>query len=108
MEIFLAVHDPTSLNAQGADVGTQYRSAVFVHSDKQREVVNRLLKGAQEQFRKPIVTEVSTLGVFYEAEDYHQRYFENNPEAGYCRAVVAPKVQKVRKLLQTHNASSAN
>lgn len=100
MEIFLVVHDPTSLNAQGGDVGTQYRSAVFVHSDQQRDAVKTLLAKAQMQYTKPIVTEVSALGGFYEAEDYHQRYFENNPEAGYCRAVVAPKVQKVRKLLQ--------
>lgn len=99
MEIFLVVHDPTSLNAQGADVGTQYRSAVFVHSDAQRDAVKALLAKAQKQFTKPIVTEVSPLGVFYEAEDYHQRYFENNPKAGYCQAVVAPKVRKVRKLL---------
>jgi len=99
MEIFLVVHDPTSLNAQGADVGTQYRSAVFVNSDAQREAVKALLAKAQKQFTKPIVTDVSPLGGFYEAEDYHQRYFANNPEAGYCRGVVAPKVQKVRKLL---------
>jgi len=100
MEIFLMVHDPTSLNAQGGDVGTQYRSAVFVHSDQQRDAVKALLAKAQIQYTKPIVTEVSALGVFYEAEDYHQRYFENNPEAGYCQAVVAPKLQKVRKLLK--------
>ncbi len=100
MEIFLVVHDPTSLNAQGGDVGTQYRSAVFVHSASQREAVKALLAKAQKQFTKPIVTEVSDLGVFYEAEDYHQRYFEINPDAGYCRAVIAPKIQKVRKLLE--------
>lgn len=100
MEIFLVVHDPTSLNAQGADVGTQYRSAVFVTSDQQRDAVKALLEKAQKAYTQPIVTEVSPLGVFYTAEDYHQRYFENNPNAGYCQAVVAPKVRKVEKLLK--------
>jgi len=99
MEIFLAVHDPTSLNAQGADKGTQYRSAVFVNSGAQREAVTALLAKAQPVFSRPIVTEVAPLTVFYAAEDYHQRYFENNPQAGYCRMVIAPKVRKVRDLL---------
>lgn len=99
MDIFLVVHDPTSLNAQGGDVGTQYRSAVFVHSDRQRDAIKALLAKAQASFPKPIVTEVAELGAFYEAEDYHQRYFESNPEAGYCRTVIAPKIRKVRDLL---------
>ncbi len=99
-EVFLAVHDPTSLNQQGADVGTQYRSAVFCTSERQRRDVAALLGKAQAEYRRKIVTEVSLLGVFYAAEDYHQRYFEKNPEAGYCQAVVAPKVKKVRKMLK--------
>ncbi len=99
-KIFLVVHDLTSLNAQGGDVGAQYRSSVFVHSDQQRDAMKALLGKAQSNFSKPIVTEVTALGDFYEAEDYHQRYFENNPEAGYCRSVIEPKIEKVRKLLK--------
>ncbi len=99
MDIFLVVHDPTSLNGQGADKGTQYRSSVFVNSNQQRAAVKALLEQAQQNYTRPIVTEVAPLGVFYAAEDYHQRYFENNPNAGYCQAVIAPKVRKVEKLL---------
>lgn len=99
-DIFLMVHDPTTLNRQGADVGTQYRSAVFYNSDAQRDAVKAILEKAQASYRDKIVTEVSALTVFYEAEDYHQQYFEQNPTGGYCSAVIAPKVQKVKKLLK--------
>ncbi len=100
MDLFLTVHDPTQLNRQGADVGTQYRSAVFCHSAEQRDSVKALLVAAQQLYGGKIVTEVSLLGVFYKAEDYHQEYFAKNPKVGYCRAVIAPKVEKARKLLQ--------
>ncbi len=100
MDIFLAVHDPTQLNRQGADIGTQYRSAVFYRSDEQRDAVKARLKEAQASYDQPIVTEISPLGAFYEAEDDHQQYFAVNPTAGYCRVVIAPKVDKVKRLLQ--------
>jgi peptide-methionine (S)-S-oxide reductase len=99
LEVFWSVHDPTTLNRQGADVGTQYRSVVFYHNDKQKELAehykNRLeVEGVWD---KPIVTEISPAEEFYVAEDYHQNYFENNPEQSYCSFVVAPKVDKFRK-----------
>ena len=100
IDIFLVIHDPTTLNAQGADVGTQYRSAVFVHSDDQRKAVKALLAKAQEHYTRPIVTAVSALEKFHEAEDYHQQYFEKNPEAGYCRMVISPKLKKVERILE--------
>jgi peptide-methionine (S)-S-oxide reductase len=98
LDIFFTIHDPTTLNRQGADVGTQYRSAIFYHTDEQRavaeEVIARLT--AEELWDAPIVTEVVPAGEFYPAEDYHQDYFERNPTQPYCRAVVAPKVAKFR------------
>lgn len=98
LDIFFTIHDPTTLNRQGADVGTQYRSAIFYHTDEQRaaaeEVIARLT--ADELWGAPIVTEVVPAGEFYPAEDYHQDYFERNPAQPYCRAVVAPKVAKFR------------
>ena len=97
--LFMATHDPTSLNRQGADVGTQYRSAVFPLSAEQerqtREVFADL--GAQNVFDRPIVTTVEPASEFYVAEDYHQDYFANNPRQPYCAAVIAPKVAKLRK-----------
>jgi len=99
LEVFFTIHDPTTLNRQGADVGTQYRSAVFYHTPEQeataREVIARL--GAEGLWGAPVVTEVAPLGEFYPAEDYHQEYFARNSEQPYCRAVVAPKVAKLRK-----------
>ena len=98
LDIFFTIHDPTTLNRQGADVGTQYRSAIYYHTDAQRiaaeEVIARLT--AEELWGAPIVTEIVPAGVFYPAEDYHQDYFERNPAQPYCRAVVAPKVAKFR------------
>lgn len=107
-EIFMTVHDPTTPNRQGEDVGTQYRSAVFYNSDSQRDQIKSLLKAAQAGYREKIVTEVAPLGVFYPAEDYHQNYFAQNPEAGYCRAVIAPKVRKVRQLLKPENRQTGD
>jgi peptide-methionine (S)-S-oxide reductase len=99
LDIFFTTHDPTTLNRQGNDVGPQYRSAIFYHSDEQKKVAEEKIKEitAAKLWDNPIVTEVAAFDKFYAAEDYHQRYFELNPEAGYCRVVVAPKVAKFRK-----------
>ena len=100
LEIFFTIHDPTTLNRQGADVGTQYRSAVFYHTPEQREIAEAVIAEmtAARVWDGSIVTEVVPLTKFYPAESYHQNYFENNPAQPYCRAVVAPKVSKFRKL----------
>ena len=99
LNVFFAIHDPTTLNRQGADVGTQYRSAIFYHDDEQKKIAEELIKdlNAQQIWDKPLVTEVSKLDKFYMAEDYHQEYFARNPYQPYCMAVVAPKVSKFRK-----------
>jgi peptide-methionine (S)-S-oxide reductase len=99
LEVFFTVHDPTTLNRQGGDVGTQYRSAVFYHTDEQRETAERVIKelNAARIWDAPIVTEVVPFAEFFPAEDYHQEYFANNPSQPYCRAVVAPKVAKFRQ-----------
>jgi peptide-methionine (S)-S-oxide reductase len=96
---FFASHDPTTLNRQGADVGTQYRSVIFYHSLRQKEIAEQRIAelNAQKIWPRPIVTEVVPLAVFYKAEDYHQGYFRTNPQQAYCQAVVAPKVAKFRK-----------
>ncbi|RMD76943.1 MAG: peptide-methionine (S)-S-oxide reductase [Chloroflexi bacterium] len=100
LEIFFSIHDPTTLNRQGADVGTQYRSAIFYHSEEQRQIAEQLVRELTEQrvFRDPIVTEIVPATTFYPAEDYHQEYFARNPYQPYCQFVVAPKVVKFRKL----------
>lgn len=102
LEVFFATHDPTTKNRQGADVGSQYRSGVFYHDDEQKriaeEVINRL--DAANIFPAKIVTEVTKATTFYPAEDYHQDYFANNARQPYCQAVVAPKVDKVRKVFK--------
>ena len=99
LNVFFAIHDPTTLNRQGADVGAQYRSAIFYHNDEQKRIATELIKelNAQKIWDKPIVTEVTLFDKFYMAEDYHQEYFANNPNQPYCQAVVAPKVAKFRK-----------
>ena len=99
LNVFFAIHDPTTLNRQGADVGTQYRSAIFYHDDEQKRIAEELIKdlNAQQIFDRPIVTEVAPLDKFYMAEDYHQEYFARNPYQPYCMAVVSPKVSKFRK-----------
>lgn len=99
LKIFFSVHDPTTPNRQGADVGTQYRSAVFYHSPEQKAIVQRVIAELDKMaiWGNPIVTEVVPSEKFYRAEEYHQDYFKKNPDAGYCRAVVAPKVAKFRK-----------
>lgn len=99
LEIFFAIHDPTTLNRQGADVGTQYRSAIFYHSPEQQAVAEAMIRQltADQVWPSPIVTEVTPFTAFYPAEDYHQEYFENNPRQPYCQMVVAPKVAKFRQ-----------
>ena len=89
LDIFVATHDPTSLNQQGADKGTQYRSAIFYVSDSQKQVANRVIEGITGA-----VTEITELDVFYPAEDYHQNYFNDNSNQPYCRMVILPKIQK--------------
>lgn len=99
LEIFFTIHDPTTLNRQGADVGTQYRSAIFCHSAAQQAEAGRVVAELERQkvFGSPIVTEIVPLTTFYPAEEYHRDYYRRNPGQGYCRAVVAPKVAKLRK-----------
>jgi len=99
LKVFFAIHDPTTLNRQGADVGTQYRSAIFYHSPEQKVTAEETIKEltAEKIWDNPIVTEVAPLDVFYVAEDYHQKYFAQNPYQPYCQYVVAPKVAKFRK-----------
>ena len=99
LNVFFAIHDPTTLNRQGADVGTQYRSAIFYHDEAQKATAEQLIGelNAQHIWDKPLVTQVAPLDKFYVAEDYHQEYFANNPFQPYCMAVVAPKVAKFRK-----------
>ena len=99
LNVFFAIHDPTTLNRQGADVGTQYRSAIFYHDDEQKKIAEELIKdlNAQQIWDRPIVTQIEKLDKFYMAEDYHQEYFVNNKYQPYCMAVVAPKVSKFRK-----------
>nr|WP_321410429.1 peptide-methionine (S)-S-oxide reductase MsrA [uncultured Carboxylicivirga sp.] len=102
LEVFFATHDPTTLNRQGADVGTQYRSVVFYHNEKQKETTDLVIKSldAEHIFDRVIVTEVSPFSVFYPAEDYHQDYFANNSNQPYCRAVIVPKMDKFKKLFK--------
>ena len=99
LEVFFSIHDPTTLNRQGSDVGTQYRSAIFYHDEKQKETAEGVIRELETSgtWRNSIVTEVSPLTDFYPAEDYHQEYYENNARQPYCQMVVAPKVAKFRK-----------
>lgn len=96
LDIFFTVHDPTQFNRQGADVGDQYRSAMFYSSEEQRQVFTDAVERAKEIWGEKIVTEVTALTENFEAEEYHQDYFEKNPNQGYCLAVIAPKVSKAR------------
>ena len=99
LTVFFTIHDPTTLDRQGADVGPQYRSVIFYHTPEQRTEAERLIAelGAERLWDDPIVTELAPAPTFYPAESYHQDYFAKNPSQGYCQAVVAPKVAKVRK-----------
>jgi peptide-methionine (S)-S-oxide reductase len=95
LEVFFEAHDPTTLNRQGADEGDQYRSAIFFASEEQKQTAIRAKAAAQKNWDDPIVTEITPLGKFYPAEDYHQNYFKNNPNQGYCTFVIKPKVKKL-------------
>jgi peptide-methionine (S)-S-oxide reductase len=99
LEVLFTIHDPTTLNRQGADVGTQYRSAVFYHNPEQKAIAEAVIQQLEGEkiWERPIVTELIPFSVFYPAEDYHQEYFHRNPFQGYCSAVIAPKVAKFRK-----------
>ncbi len=99
LNVFFTIHDPTTLNRQGADVGTQYRSAIFYHDEEQKKITEEVIKdlNAKKIWDNPIVTEVTKFDKFYKAEDYHQEYFAHNPYQPYCQVVVAPKVAKFRK-----------
>jgi len=97
LQVYFHVHDPTTLNRQGADVGTQYRSAIFYEDEAQHAVARQALAEAQAAHGGRVVTELAPLNGYVAAEPYHQRYFERNPQAGYCAFVVAPKVEKFRK-----------
>lgn len=99
LEVFWSVHDPTTLNRQGADVGTQYRSAIFYHNEKQKQIAENYIKQLEDSntFENPIVTEVTAFKNFYPAEDYHTNYYERNGEQPYCRMVIRPKVLKFQK-----------
>lgn len=103
-EIFFATHDPTTLNRQGADVGTQYRSAIFYSDDNQKELANQFiaLLTKENVFSDPIVTEITKLGTYYVAEDYHQNYYYQNSNQPYCRAVINPKIDKLNKILKAN------
>lgn len=98
LEIFFKTHDPTTLNRQGADIGTQYRSVIFYHDDEQKRIAEEIKQKLNDTraFRTRVVTEISPLPEFFPAEDYHQDYFARNPYQGYCQAVIAPKMDKFR------------
>ncbi len=99
LQIFFTIHDPTTLNRQGHDIGTQYRSIILYHNEEQRAIAEQTVAELTEAgiWDRPIVTQIEPLTTFYPAEDYHQDYFKNNPEQAYCQVVVAPKVVKARK-----------
>ncbi len=104
LEIFFMTHDPTTLNRQGADVGTQYRSAIFYHTEEQKRIAGEIkeMLDNKEIWDDPIVTEITPYSEFYKAEDYHQEYFRNNPNQGYCRMVIAPKVKKFEEAFRNY------
>ena len=100
LQIFFSTHDPTTLNRQGPDIGSQYRSVIFYHNNQQKEIAEQVIKELSEEkiFDAPIVTQVVPLETVYKAEDYHKEYFKRHPEQPYCRVVIAPKVAKLRQL----------
>lgn len=98
LAVFMTTHDPTTLNRQGADRGTQYRSVIFYHTDEQKKQAEEVIKVVQEYFEDPIVTEISPLPTFYEATQDHQDYYNEHRQQGYCRVIIDPKVAKLKKL----------
>ena len=103
LEVFFATHDPTTLNRQGNDMGSQYRSVIFFHSPGQKEIALEAVKKAQKDFSEPIVTEISPMTIFYPAEDYHQDYFNLHGDQPYCQFVIAPKVKKFLEKKESNN-----
>lgn len=99
LSIFFTIHDPTTLNRQGADIGTQYRSAIYYHSPEQKQIAEEVMAQVSQEkiWENPIVTELAPIGEVHAAEEYHNDYYKRNPTQGYCQAVVAPKVSKFRK-----------
>jgi peptide-methionine (S)-S-oxide reductase len=99
LEIFFSIHDPTTLNRQGADVGTQYRSAIFYHDKEQKSIAEKIIRDldGERLWKDPIVTQIVPIAEFYPAEAYHQNYFSSHPEQGYCQVVISPKVAKFRQ-----------
>ena len=99
LDVFWKSHDPTTLNRQEADIGTQYRSVLFYHNDKQRKIAEKSMKRADQpgMYINPIITEIIPMGIFYPAEDYHQDYYRLNPDAPYCQMVIKPKLDKLNK-----------
>ena len=110
LRVFFTVHDPTTLNRQGNDIGSSYRSAIFYHSPEQQQVAREVITEitAERLYDNPVVTEVTAANEFYSAEDYHQEYFANNPDQPYCAAVVAPKVKKFRQKFTNRLKSQAS
>lgn len=110
LDIFFSIHDPTTLNRQGADVGTQYRSVIFYHNGRQKEEAEAMIEELTSAgvYKNEIVTQVEPLDTFYEAEAYHQEYFRNNPDQPYCRVVVSPKVKKFQKAFADRLKVSVN
>jgi peptide-methionine (S)-S-oxide reductase len=102
LEAFFLSHDPTQLNRQGNDVGTQYRSAIFYHNENQKQKAKYYISKLQEQkiYEKPIVTEVTPFTIFYQAESYHQEYYKNHPNQSYCRYVIQPELEKFRRVFK--------
>jgi methionine-S-sulfoxide reductase len=102
IQIFFATHDPTTLNRQGADFGTQYRSIIFYRNKQQKMIIEKVITELRElkAYKDPIVTEVVPFTSFYRAEDYHQKYFEQNPDQAYCRIIIKPKLEKFRKVFR--------
>lgn len=102
LEVFWKTHDPTTLNRQGADVGTQYRSVIFYHSPEQKELAEKYKEELTKEqvFNKPVVTQIVPFTHFYKAENYHQDYFANHPNQGYCQFVIVPKLEKFRKIFK--------
>ncbi len=97
LEIFFVIHDPTTLNRQGNDAGTQYRSAIFYHSEEQKATATAIVEEIASHYRAPVVTQIAPAAEYYRAEEHHQEYFKHNPAQSYCMFVVAPKVEKFRK-----------
>lgn len=100
LEIFFTTHDPTTLNSQGSDMGTQYRSAIFYVDEEQKRIAEEVIREISDEriWDKPIVTQLEPFKAFYEAEEYHKDYYKRNPEQSYCQFVIAPKIEKLRKL----------